>query len=218
MNSTMNKDLNSTYYIDLAKSYGIDVDNPDSMAANEYYLPDLPSIEQIAFYNLAANERRQQERALTSGNTAGNNASAALPQSTAPQTQQSTPQIQTNSSSDMSGYLPQGTVTPNCPSGMCGMGSPYTASGSASSELRPIEEYNQPFPITAESIQYLNGFIRSQVGRYVTIEFLVGTNLLIEKEGFLIGVGANFILLNERGTSEIMACDFYNIKFITFHY
>lgn len=217
MNSTMNKDLNSTYYIDLAKSYGIDVDNPDSMAANENYLPDLPSIEQIAFYNLAANELRQREQALASGNTAGNNTSAALPQSTMPQTQTATPQIQSNNM-DMSGNLPQGYVTPGCPSGMCGMGSPYTANGSASSELSPIEEYNQPFPITAESIQYLNGFIRSQVGRYVSIEFLVGTNQLVEKEGFLIGVGANFILLNERGTSEIMACDFYNIKFITFHY
>ena len=43
---------------------------------------------------------------------------------------------------------------------------------------------------------------------------LMGNAELIEKDGFLLGVGANYILINEIGTNDITACDFYNIKFI----
>ena len=88
----------------------------------------------------------------------------------------------------------------------------------ATNDLAPITEYNQPFPITAESIQYLNGFLRTQIGRRVEIQMLVGTDNLVTKEGYLLGVGANYILINEIGTSDITTCDFYNIKFVRFFY
>ena len=89
---------------------------------------------------------------------------------------------------------------------------------SANNDLAPITEYNQPYPITAESIQYLNGFLRTQIGRRVEIQMLVGTDNLVTKEGYLLGVGANYILINELGTSDITTCDFYNIKFVRFFY
>lgn len=81
-----------------------------------------------------------------------------------------------------------------------------------------ITDFSNPFPVTAESIQYLNGFIRTQIGRRITVTFLIGSNLLEEKSGFLLGVGANYILINELDTNDITACDFYNIKFIRFYY
>ncbi len=81
-----------------------------------------------------------------------------------------------------------------------------------------ITDFSNPFPVTAESIQYLNGFIRTQIGRRITVTFLVGSNLLEEKSGFLLGVGANYILINELDTNDLTACDFYNIKFIRFYY
>lgn len=78
--------------------------------------------------------------------------------------------------------------------------------------------FNKVIPVTNESIQYMNGFIRSQIGRRVNVEFVVGTNTMVEKEGYLVAVGANFILLNELSSDDIIACDFYNIKFIKFYY
>ncbi len=78
--------------------------------------------------------------------------------------------------------------------------------------------FNGTIPVTNESIQYLNGFIRSQIGRRVNVEFLVGTDTMVEKEGYLVAVGANFILLNELSSDDIIACDFYNLKFIKFYY
>ena len=71
---------------------------------------------------------------------------------------------------------------------------------------------------TGESLQYMNGFLRTQVGRPVQVDFLVGTNSIVTRSGILLAVGANFILINETETDDILACDFYNIKFVRFYY
>ena len=68
------------------------------------------------------------------------------------------------------------------------------------------------------SLQYLNGFLRTQIGRKVLVEFLIGTNTLVDRSGVLVAVGTNYILLNEAETDDIVACDYYNIKFIRFYY
>lgn len=73
-------------------------------------------------------------------------------------------------------------------------------------------------PVTAESILYLNGFLRTQIGRRVKVQFLIGTNTFLDRSGTLLGVGVNYIVINETDTDDIVACDFYNIKFITFYY
>jgi hypothetical protein len=81
-----------------------------------------------------------------------------------------------------------------------------------------VTDYANPYPVTPESIQYLNGFIRTQIGRRATIDFLVGSNNLVSKTGYLLGVAQNYILINELDTNDITTCDFYNIKFIRFYY
>ncbi len=84
--------------------------------------------------------------------------------------------------------------------------------------LAPIVPWNQPMPVTVESLQYMNGFMRTQIGRKVTAEFLIGTGTLVDKTGTLLAVGANYILINELETDDILLCDFYSIKFIKFYY
>lgn len=81
-----------------------------------------------------------------------------------------------------------------------------------------ITDIQHPYPVTAESLQYLNGFLRTQIGRRVSIDFLVGSNSIITKSGFLLGVASNYILINELDTNDLTTCDFYNIKFIRFYY
>ena len=90
--------------------------------------------------------------------------------------------------------------------------------GQGVNPLAPITPMTQPMPMTVESLQYLNGFMRTQIGRMVRVEFLIGTNTLVDKTGTLLAVGANYILINEANTDDILACDFYNIKFINFFY
>ena len=69
-----------------------------------------------------------------------------------------------------------------------------------------------------ESLQYLNGFLRTQIGKYVEVEFLIGTTNRVMRSGRLIGMGINYILLLDVETQDIVACDFYNIKFVKFYY
>lgn len=81
-----------------------------------------------------------------------------------------------------------------------------------------ITDLNQPAPMTVESLQYLNGFLRTQIGRRVQVQFLIGANTFTDRTGTLLGVGANYILLNETDSDDLLACDFFNIKFIRFYY
>lgn len=87
-----------------------------------------------------------------------------------------------------------------------------------SSLMDGITDIQHPYSVTAESLQYLNGFLRTQIGRRVSIDFLVGSNTIITKSGFLLGVASNYILINELDTNDLTTCDFYNIKFIRFYY
>lgn len=83
-------------------------------------------------------------------------------------------------------------------------------------QLAPITPTTQPEPLTLSSVEYLNGFLRTQIGRRVRVEFLIGTGTLLDRTGTLIGVGANYINLRLIESDDIMTCDFFSIKFITF--
>ena len=80
------------------------------------------------------------------------------------------------------------------------------------SRLNQISE-NSP-EILTNSI-YTPAFLRQQIGKLMRVEFLVGTNNLTDRIGFLEDVGASYILLRSfEGDSQIYA-DIYAIKFIT---
>lgn len=66
--------------------------------------------------------------------------------------------------------------------------------------------------INYENLQYLNGFLRTQIGKYMRVEQLVGSNNIEDRYGYLVGVGINYILLQELGTGNILAVDYYGIK------
>jgi hypothetical protein len=95
---------------------------------------------------------------------------------------------------------------------------PGAITPSAQQPVTPIFPWNQPMPVTTESLQFMNGFMRTQIGRRVTIDFLIGTNTLVDKTGTLLAVGANYILINEVETDDILLCDFYSMKFVKFYY
>ncbi len=62
---------------------------------------------------------------------------------------------------------------------------------------------------------YTPAFLREQIGKLMRVEFLIGTNNMVDRIGFLEDVGASYILLRSfEGDSQIYA-DIYAIKFIT---
>jgi hypothetical protein len=67
-------------------------------------------------------------------------------------------------------------------------------------------------------IMYTQGYLKSQIGARVKVEFLIGTNMLIDREGTLVDVGISYIIINEVETDDLLLCDIYSIKFVRFYY
>jgi len=67
-------------------------------------------------------------------------------------------------------------------------------------------------------INFTQGFLQTQIGRYVKVEFLIGVNMLVDREGILVRVGTDYIIIQESETDDYLLCDIYSIKFIRFYY
>lgn len=187
-NTTLNSGLNPNDY------YGLPQENCNIQGCvpnvvNQELYP-IPSVEEIAAYN---NQQIGTTPAGSSPITDPQTTVQYLSEGASQNAAQSTP-----ATTFVNGATIEGGITDN-PSG-------------------GITDIKNPYPVTPESLQYLNGFLRTQIGRRVSIDFLVGSNTIVTKSGFLLGVASNYILINELDTNDLTTCDFYNIKFIRFYY
>lgn len=184
--------------IDLSSIYGLNNDckSQESYNAKNYLTAqNIPSLEQIAAYNLAS-------RGIAVPTTAS--------------VEETTSTFAENAMDFPTGAYDSTFEQIN--SEMTADAGKSAQSMQEMARSSSITDFSNPYPVTSESIQYLNGFIRTQIGRRVKISFLVGSNTIEEKDGYLLGVGANYILLNELDTNDLTACDFYNVKFMRFYY
>lgn len=74
---------------------------------------------------------------------------------------------------------------------------------------------NQDSPETLTNNIYTPAFLRENIGKLMRVEFLIGTNNLVDRTGILIDVGASYILLRALESDVITYADIYSIKFIT---
>lgn len=189
-NTTLNQGLNPGDYYGFPSVGCTQQGCVPNVVNQEKYI--IPSVEQIAAYH-----NQQIGRTGTSSPTTTNNTTA----------QQG---MQENISSNQN-------AMPSTPATTFDYGATIQQP-LESSLMDGITDIQHPYPVTAESLQYLNGFLRTQIGRRVSIDFLVGSNSIVTKSGFLLGVASNYILINELDTNDLTTCDFYNIKFIRFYY
>lgn len=78
------------------------------------------------------------------------------------------------------------------------------------------EDYSEV--LDYNSLQYLNGIFRTQIGRFVRVQQLIGSNITQDFDGFLIGVGINYIILQEYSNQDIRILDIYGIKQMYVYY
>lgn len=76
-------------------------------------------------------------------------------------------------------------------------------------------EGNQTMPEILTNPIYTPAFLKEQIGKLMRVEFLIGTNNLVDRIGFLEDVGASYILLRSVENDSLVYCDIYSIKFIT---
>ena len=76
-------------------------------------------------------------------------------------------------------------------------------------------DINQNSPEILTNNIYTPAFLRENMGKLMRVEFLIGTNNLVDRTGILVDVGASYILLRALESDVITYADIYSIKFIT---
>lgn len=87
-------------------------------------------------------------------------------------------------------------------------------------ETKEIQEnrnvnINQNSPEILTNNIYTPAFLRENIGKLMRVEFLIGTNNLVDRTGILLDVGASYILLRALESDVVTYADIYSIKFIT---
>lgn len=81
----------------------------------------------------------------------------------------------------------------------------------------PVDFTQEPGPPVTTDIGYTQGYLKTQIGKSVKIEFLVGTNSTTDRIGTLIDVGISYVLLRLAESDDILMGDLYAIKFVTIY-
>ena len=58
--------------------------------------------------------------------------------------------------------------------------------------------------------------LQENIGNYVIVEFLIGTNNLISRQGILYNVSTQFLVLYDEIETRYVVCDIFSVKFVTF--
>lgn len=108
----------------------------------------------------------------------------------------------------MQPLIPQTGVSPITDTGIQPI--PGGSTGGPDFEMEPGAPVQQ-------SIAYTQGFLRSQIGQNVRVEFLIGTGMTTDRIGRLLEVGISYIVLQPTDTDDLLMCDIYSIKFVTIY-
>lgn len=68
-----------------------------------------------------------------------------------------------------------------------------------------------------QGVEYTQGYLKTQIGKRVRIEFLIGTSSLQDRTGTIEDVGISYIIISQEETNTRLLCDIYSIKFVTFY-
>lgn len=60
--------------------------------------------------------------------------------------------------------------------------------------------------------------LEENIGQYVVMEFLVGSDSIVRKQGILYFVGTSYVVLFDDVIGNYIVCDLYSIKFTYFYY
>lgn len=76
----------------------------------------------------------------------------------------------------------------------------------------PLEDFN-----TEEMRGSMQAILSQNIGQYVVVEFLIGTQEIIRKQGMLYFVGRSYITLYDEMVNNFIVCDIFSIKFVYFY-
>ena len=107
-------------------------------------------------------------------------------------------------------------VTPYPPNAMPG-GAPRTPSTPIGGVQPGTPIQVSPTPPIMGNTNYIQAYLKQFIGKFVRIDFLIGTGTFIDRDGVLTNVGVDFVELREVQTGNIIIADLYSIKFVTIY-
>lgn len=75
-------------------------------------------------------------------------------------------------------------------------------------------ETNDFIPDQMTNTMYIAGYLNTQIGKLVKVEFLIG-NSSTDRVGILSKVGISYIILKPIDVNGSLLCDLFSIKFVT---
>lgn len=72
----------------------------------------------------------------------------------------------------------------------------------------------EPGSPVQQDANYLQGYLRTKIGKSLRVEFLIGTSILTDRSGILVSVGIDHIVLVPFNSQDLQVCDLYSIKFV----
>lgn len=86
-----------------------------------------------------------------------------------------------------------------------------------SSQLDNFYHPPQPSFDSEEMRGSMQAILSQNVGQYVVVEFLIGTQEIIRKQGMLYFVGRSFVTLYDEAVNNFIVCDIFSVKFVYFY-
>ena len=60
--------------------------------------------------------------------------------------------------------------------------------------------------------------LSDNIGEFVVIEFLIGTERIVRKQGVIYFVGTSYVVLYDEYHNNYIMCDIYSVKFVYFYH
>ncbi|MCI9273778.1 MAG: hypothetical protein HFE39_07460 [Clostridiales bacterium] len=82
-------------------------------------------------------------------------------------------------------------------------------------------EFTTPPPIdfdTEEMRGSMQKILSDNIGEFVVVEFLIGTDRIMRKQGILYFVGTSYVTLYDDDSNNFIVCDIFSIKFVYFYF
>ena len=93
----------------------------------------------------------------------------------------------------------------------------YTSTPEGAGEMDNFRHPVQPTFDSEEMRGSMQAILADNIGNYVVIEFLMGTEDMIRKQGMLYFVGRSFLTLYDERSNNFIVCDIFSVRFVYFY-
>lgn len=97
------------------------------------------------------------------------------------------------------------------------IGGPLNSSGLNMQNNLSSEVVESPTTLAESYKGSMNAMLSQNIGNYVVVTFLVGTQGLVNWEGILYEVGNNYLTIYQESRDRYIVADIYSVKFVEFY-